>query len=318
MLATQCLVQSKPARCGSATRATPVRRHRQGPHSRDDRPDRHRRRVGHVIEYSRPAISALSMEGRMTVCNMTIEGGGRAGMIAPDDGLRLVRADGAARAPPAPISPRQSRAGASCPATPAPGSTARSSSTSRRSRRKSPGGPPRGWSSGRGSVPPAELAARRPRARRAGPEYMGLRPASRSRRSGSTASSSARAPTRGSKTCAPPPSVSGPPGRRPVRAMVVPGSGRSKRRPRKKGWTASSRPPASSGASAGCSMCLGMNPDKLSPGERCASTSNRNFEGRQGKGGRTHLVSPAMAAAAAIEGHFVDIREWKPRWSRSP
>ena len=62
---------------------------------------------------------------------------------------------------------------------------------------------------------------------------------------------------------------------------------------------------------AGCSMCLGMNPDTLSPGQRCASTSNRNFEGRQGKGGRTHLVSPAMAAAAAVEGHFVDIREWK-------
>ena len=89
-----------------------------------------------------------------------------------------------------------------------------------------------------------------------------------------------------------------------------PAPSRSRRRPRTRGSTRSSARRASSGARPGCSMCLGMNPDILAEGERCASTSNRNFEGRQGKGGRTHLVSPKMAAAAAVEGHFVDIREW--------
>ena len=89
-----------------------------------------------------------------------------------------------------------------------------------------------------------------------------------------------------------------------------PAPSRSRSRPSGRASTRSSAPPASTGAPPGCSMCLGMNPDILSPGERCASTSNRNFEGRQGRGGRTHLVSPQMAAAAAIEGRFVDIREW--------
>ncbi|NVL45929.1 hypothetical protein F2S75_05745 [Pseudomonas syringae pv. actinidiae] len=92
-------------------------------------------------------------------------------------------------------------------------------------------------------------------------------------------------------------------------AIVVPGSGLIKRRPRKKGWTRSSLKPVLNGASRGCSMCLAMNPDRLGSGEHCASTSNRNFEGRQGAGGRTHLVSPAMAAAAAVTGRFIDVRE---------
>ena len=93
--------------------------------------------------------------------------------------------------------------------------------------------------------------------------------------------------------------------------MVVPGSAAgAPRRPRRRAWTRSSAAAGFDWRTAGCSMCLGMNPDILDPGERCASTSNRNFEGRQGRGGRTHLVSPQMAAAAAIEGHFVDIREW--------
>ena len=89
-----------------------------------------------------------------------------------------------------------------------------------------------------------------------------------------------------------------------------PAPSRSRRRPRPRGWTRSSARAGFEWREAGCSMCLGMNPDILAEGERCASTSNRNFEGRQGKGGRTHLVSPKMAAAAAIEGHFVDIRDW--------
>jgi len=95
-----------------------------------------------------------------------------------------------------------------------------------------------------------------------------------------------------------------------VQAMIVPGSGIVKQQAEEEGLDRVFTDAGFDWREAGCSMCLAMNPDKLSPGERCASTSNRNFEGRQGKGGRTHLVSPAMAAAAAIEGHFVDVREW--------
>jgi 3-isopropylmalate/(R)-2-methylmalate dehydratase large subunit len=95
-----------------------------------------------------------------------------------------------------------------------------------------------------------------------------------------------------------------------VDAMVVPGSAQVKAQAESEGLDEVFRAAGFDWRSAGCSMCLGMNPDTLDPGERCASTSNRNFEGRQGRGGRTHLVSPRMAAAAAIEGRFVDIREW--------
>ncbi len=95
-----------------------------------------------------------------------------------------------------------------------------------------------------------------------------------------------------------------------VKALVVPGSGLVKKQAEAEGLDRIFKIAGLEWREAGCSMCLAMNPDKLLPGERCASTSNRNFEGRQGKGGRTHLVSPAMAAAAAVSGHFVDIRDW--------
>jgi 3-isopropylmalate/(R)-2-methylmalate dehydratase large subunit len=97
-----------------------------------------------------------------------------------------------------------------------------------------------------------------------------------------------------------------------VHAMVVPGSRQVLDQAEKEGLHEIFTAAGFDWRAAGCSMCLGMNPDILQPGERCASTSNRNFEGRQGRGGRTHLVSPQMAAAAAIEGHFVDIRDWEP------
>jgi 3-isopropylmalate/(R)-2-methylmalate dehydratase large subunit len=96
-----------------------------------------------------------------------------------------------------------------------------------------------------------------------------------------------------------------------VQAMVVPGSGVVKQQAEQEGLDRVFLEAGFDWREAGCSMCLGMNPDQLAPGERCASTSNRNFEGRQGKGGRTHLVSPTMAAAAAVAGKFVDIRDWK-------
>ena len=95
-----------------------------------------------------------------------------------------------------------------------------------------------------------------------------------------------------------------------LRAMVVPGSQQVKAQAEEEGLDEIFRAAGFEWRSAGCSMCLGMNPDILAEGERCASTSNRNFEGRQGRGGRTHLVSPQLAAATAIAGHFVDIREW--------
>ncbi|MGC2510598.1 MAG: aconitase family protein, partial [Acidobacteriaceae bacterium] len=98
-----------------------------------------------------------------------------------------------------------------------------------------------------------------------------------------------------------------------VRAMVVPGSQQVKAEAEKEGLDRIFREAGFEWREPGCSMCLGMNPDILEPGERCASTSNRNFEGRQGRGGRTHLVSPAMAAAAAIAGHFTDVRNWEFR-----
>ena len=96
-----------------------------------------------------------------------------------------------------------------------------------------------------------------------------------------------------------------------VSAMVVPGSQQVKTQAEQEGLDVIFREAGFDWRQPGCSMCLGMNPDILSPGERCASTSNRNFEGRQGRGGRTHLVSPMMAAAAAVEGHFTDVRHWK-------
>jgi 3-isopropylmalate/(R)-2-methylmalate dehydratase large subunit len=253
------------------------------------------------------------MENRMTICNMTIEGGGRAGMVAPDEATfewtrgrpgaptdfevavaqwrRLPTDDGArfdteVEIDAAAVSPMVTWGTT-------PGMVAQVTDAVP---------DPAGWGEG----PAGREAAERALA------YMALDPGTRMRDIavdrvfiGSCTNSrmqdlrEAAAMVEGRR-------VAG-----SVRAMVVPGSQQVKSQAEEEGLDEVFRSAGFEWRTAGCSMCLGMNPDILAEGERCASTSNRNFEGRQGKGGRTHLVSPKMAAAAAVEGHFVDIREWR-------
>ena len=263
--------------------------------------------VGHVLEYRGSAIRSLSMEGRMTVCNMSIEAGARAGMVAPDD----VTFAWLERRPHAPKGADWEAALEDWRSLPTDaGATfdaeVRIDGSALR--------PHVSWGTNPGQtvtiddvVPePVDDAAERALA------YMGLVPGTRIRdirpdtifigsctNSRITDLREAASILRG-RTVAP-----------GLRAMVVPGSMLVKRQAEEEGLDEVFRAAGFDWRDAGCSMCLGMNPDQLAPGERSASTSNRNFEGRQGKGGRTHLVSPQMAAAAAIEGHFVDIRDWE-------
>jgi len=263
--------------------------------------------TGHVIEYTGDAIRALSMEERMTVCNMSIEAGARAGMIAPDDVTfaylagkprvdarnieqwRTLRTDPGARFD------TQVTLDA---ATVAPQVT---------------------WGTSPGMVAditarvpdPADLPDQQRQAAQRALEYMGLEPGTPlagipidrvfigSCTNARIEDLRAAAQVVKGRHAAP-----------SVRAMVVPGSQRVKAQAEQEGLDRVFRDAGFEWRNAGCSMCLGMNTDVLGPGERCASTSNRNFEGRQGKGGRTHLMSPQMAAAAAIEGHLVDVRGW--------
>ncbi len=258
--------------------------------------------VGHVIEYAGPPIEALSMEGRMTVCNMTIEGGGRAGMIAPDD-TTFEWVDGLEAAPdPLPVEEWRTlhtEDGAQFDKEVAIDASAISPQVT--------------WGTTPSQV--TDVTAPVPDPGSDGDaralEYMALEPGTPVRDIrldrvfiGSCTNSrigdlrEAAEVVRGRRVAA------------TVDAMVVPGSQQVAAQAEREGLDQVFREAGFDWRSAGCSMCLGMNPDTLSPGQRCASTSNRNFEGRQGRGGRTHLVSPRMAAAAAIEGHFVDIREW--------
>jgi 3-isopropylmalate/(R)-2-methylmalate dehydratase large subunit len=261
--------------------------------------------AGHVVEYAGPAIEALSMEGRMTVCNMTIEAGGRAGMIAADDATfgwlegrvaaprdldaaveewRSLRTDDGATfdrevvVEAAALSPLVTWG-----TTPAqvvgvgdrvPEPVSDTDERALRYMALEPGTPMQDVRLDRvfiGSCTNARIGDLRAAAR----VIEGRRVSSG------------------------------------VRAMVVPGSEQVRAQAEAEGLDRVFTAAGFDWRTAGCSMCLGMNPDVLSPGERCASTSNRNFEGRQGRGGRTHLVSPEMAAAAAIEGHFVDVRSWR-------
>ena len=260
--------------------------------------------VGHVIEYSGPAIRGLSMEGRMTVCNMTIEGGGRAGMIAPDD-TTFEWVEGRQGAPDDLDAAIEDWLGLSTEE----GAGFDSEVTIEAAEIS----PQVSWGTNPAMVTGVTAAVPDPQddGDRRALEYMGLEagtPIQEIRLDrvflGSCTNSrigdlrAAAEIVKGHRVAS------------TVNAMVVPGSARVKAQAEAEGLHEVFTEAGFDWRSAGCSMCLGMNPDTLDPGERCASTSNRNFEGRQGRGGRTHLVSPQMAAAAAIEGHFVDIREW--------
>ncbi|HEX6116545.1 MAG TPA: 3-isopropylmalate dehydratase large subunit [Solirubrobacterales bacterium] len=260
--------------------------------------------TGHAVEYAGAPIEGLTMEGRMTICNMTIEGGGRAGMIAPDETtFEWVEGRDAA---PADFDAAVERWRELPTEEGASFDTEVSIDASQVSPMVTWGTTPGQVVEVTGAVPdPANDTDERAL------KYMDLDPGTPMREIqldrvflGSCTNSRIGDLREAAGVVE---------GRRVadhVKGMVVPGSAQVKAQAEEEGLDEVFRAAGFDWRGAGCSMCLGMNPDTLSPGERCASTSNRNFEGRQGKGGRTHLVSPRMAAAAAIEGRFVDIREW--------
>jgi 3-isopropylmalate/(R)-2-methylmalate dehydratase large subunit len=268
--------------------------------------------TGYCIEYTGEAVRRLSMEGRMTVCNMSIEAGARAGLVAPDEttfryleGRQFAPADFEAavrrwKQLPSDAGARFDRIEVFDAAQLRPQVT---------------------WGTNPGQV--TEIGGQVPRpadfsdpseqkAAAAALEYMGLSPGTPitslavdrvfigSCTNGRIEDLRAAAAVLRGHRVSP-----------RVQAMVVPGSGLVKRQAEAEGLREIFTRAGCQWRQPGCSMCLAMNPDRLEPGQRCASTSNRNFEGRQGRGGRTHLVSPAMAAAAAVAGHFVDVRDWQ-------
>jgi len=270
--------------------------------------------TGYAVEYTGEVIRSLSMEGRMTICNMSIEAGARAGMIAPDDTtFRYLEGR-----PYAPKGAEWQMALEEWRALPTDPGAAYDRLVELDATELVPYVT---WGTNPGQVVPItgrvpdpadfESPADQKAAERA-LEYMALRPGIAMQDIaidrvfiGSCTNArleDLRAAAR---------IVQGHQVAPTVNALVVPGSAQVKRQAEEEGLDRIFREAGFEWREAGCSMCLGMNPDILRPGERCASTSNRNFEGRQGKGGRTHLVSPEMAAAAAIAGHLVDVREWK-------
>jgi 3-isopropylmalate/(R)-2-methylmalate dehydratase large subunit len=268
--------------------------------------------VGHVIEYAGPVIRGLSMEGRMTICNMSIEGGARAGMVAPDE-TTFAYLEGRPGAPSGAAWERaldEWRALASD-----------ENAVFDREITIDVGElkPQVTWGTNPGMVAPVDGQVPDP-ARLDDPDdraaaeralaYMALEPGTPiaeipiDRVFIGSCTNSRIEDLRVAASV-----VDGRQVHPSVRAMVVPGSAAVRRQAEQEGLDEVFLRAGFEWRLAGCSMCLGMNPDVLAPGERCASTSNRNFEGRQGSGGRTHLVSPAMAAAAAVAGRFVDVRE---------
>ena len=267
--------------------------------------------TGHVIEYCGEAIRALSMEGRMTVCNMAIEGGARAGLIAPDE-TTFAYCEGRPHAPKG----AQWEAALDWWRTLASDEDARwDKVVTLRGEDIAPvvtwGTSPEDVLPIDGVVPaPEDFQGGKVEAARRSLDYMGLTPGTRLRdvaidtvfigscTNGRIEDLRAAADIlRGHRV------------KEGLRAMVVPGSGLVRAQAEEEGLAEVFTSAGFEWRLAGCSMCLAMNPDQLAPGERCAATSNRNFEGRQGRGGRTHLMSPAMAAAAAITGRLTDVRE---------
>ncbi len=267
---------------------------------------------GHVIEYAGSAIRALDMAGRMTICNMTIEAGARAGMIAPDD----TTFDYVRRTPQGPKGEQLERAIEYWRTLPSDPGAQYDRVVTLKAEDIAPmvswGTNPEAVLPITGAVPDPDSYADPAKADqvRRMLDYMALTPGQKldgirvdavfigSCTNGRIEDLRAAAAVVGSQQVAP-----------GVRAMIVPGSGLVKQQAEAEGLDRIFLDAGFEWREAGCSMCLGMNPDKLRPGERCASTSNRNFEGRQGPGGRTHLMSPAMAAAAAVTGRLADVRE---------
>jgi 3-isopropylmalate/(R)-2-methylmalate dehydratase large subunit len=259
--------------------------------------------TGHVVEYAGDAISRLSMEGRMTIANMSIEAGARAGMMAPDD-TTFAYMEGR------PGVPDDFEAATERWRTLA---TDPGASYDRVVEVDVPSLAPQvSWGTNPGQVAPITGAVPDPadESDERALAYMDLRPGTPLSDIaidrvflGSCTNAriedlrAAAQIVRGRKVAS------------TVRAMVVPGSVGVKTQAEREGLDEIFKAAGFDWRGAGCSMCLGMNPDILAPGERCASTSNRNFEGRQGKGGRTHLLSPEMAAAAAVTGRLTDVRE---------
>ncbi|MGD9853171.1 MAG: 3-isopropylmalate dehydratase large subunit [Nitrospirales bacterium] len=270
--------------------------------------------IGYVVEYTGSVIRSFSMEGRMTLCNMSIEGGARAGLVSPDD-VTLKYLEGRPLSPKGPLWEQATKYW----------KTLASDPDARFDRVLEMTGhdiaPQVTWGTNpemvtevTGRVPdPAQIEDAQTRASiERALAYMGLPGGvpicdiTIDRVFIGSCTNSRIEDLRIAAKYVKGKRVSG-----TVKAMVVPGSGLVKAQAEQEGLDRIFREAGFEWREPGCSMCLAMNADVLSPGERCASTSNRNFEGRQGKGGRTHLVSPAMAAAAAIAGHFVDIRDWK-------
>jgi 3-isopropylmalate/(R)-2-methylmalate dehydratase large subunit len=271
--------------------------------------------IGYALEFGGSTIRAMSMEGRMTVCNMAIEAGARAGMVGVDD-TTIDYVKGRTFAPKPPLWDSAVTYWRTLKSDPDAKFDREITLEARDIR------PHVTWGTSPEMVVPVDDTVPDPdrekdATRREGMEralsYMGLKPRTKMTEIkldkifiGSCTNSRiedlrvAAAMVKGRRIAS------------NIRmAMVVPGSGLVKAQAEKEGLDRIFRDAGFQWREPGCSMCLGMNPDKLDAGERCASTSNRNFEGRQGAGGRTHLVSPAMAAAAAIAGHFVDVRSWR-------
>jgi 3-isopropylmalate/(R)-2-methylmalate dehydratase large subunit len=304
VLATQCLVQAKPrsmriryeGTLGFGVTAKDLILATIGQIGVDGA-------AGHVVEYAGEAIESLSMEGRMTICNMTIEGGGRAGMIAPDQTTFewVIGRPGAPETVPDYWRELRTDEGAEFDREVVVDAAALSPMVT--------------WGTTPGMVVPVTGRVPEPRSDQdeRALEYMALEPGTPIEEIkldrvfiGSCTNSRIGDLRQAAEV------VNGHKVADGVYAMVVPGSQQVKLQAENEGLDDTFRRAGFDWRGAGCSMCLGMNPDIAAPGERVASTSNRNFEGRQGRGARSHLVSPQMAAAAAIEGRFVDIRGWNP------